>query len=310
MPDDSQTQVPYNAAYETTKLETLKANIQAAYNNEIIRSGNRALAEKAAEAAANAGAQLIQIYGNQGLQALSQATQAGLGVADLLAKLQGPANAFAYDRAINGVNASGLSNAIGALTGSYRPPQFQGMGPTTPLTLDSMAGQTSGGSSGIIDQLLGISSNASQQQSNVQNGQLPFTIPQFDPSGSGNVTANGGSNAAASSTTAGGTVAPATVGGPATINNTNHFYGATPTGDTHSGFSLGTPQYSTDAQNYLNALPDPNAVNVRGYAHLDPYSQSVAMSGYAAKGYSPEQLQNQFANKLPQFGSPRVGLVS
>lgn len=307
---DAGTNVPYNAAYEANQTAILQANIKAAYDQEMIRSGNRALAEKAAKDAADTGAELIKIYGDQGLQALSQATQAGLGVADLLSKLQGPSNAFAYDRAINGVNSSGLSNAIGALTGSYRPPSFKGMGPTSPMTLDTLAQDTSGGSSSIIDQLLGTATNASQQQGQVQNGQLPFSIPQYDPSGSGAVVQNnatsGGTPAPAATTP--GAVAPAVTGGPSVVNN--HFYGSTPTGDTHTGFSLGTPQYSPQAQQYLDALPDPNKTNVRGYFHSDPYTQKLDMSGWAAKGYDPQQLQSQFAAKLPQFGAPRVGLVS
>lgn len=311
--------VPYNAAYEDNKTRILVATIQAAYDNAMIKTGNQHLAEQAAMDAATQGAQLIKIYGDQGLQALSQANQSinaagqlGVSVADLLSRIQGPANAFAYDRAINGVNASGLSNAIGALTGSYRPPAFQAMGATSPLTLDTMASQTGGGSGGIIDQLLGITANAQSQQGQVAAGQLPFSIPQFNPDGSGNTL---GTNATqAGSPTAGtptantaGTPVASVPGQPTTINN--HFYGGTPTGDTHTGFSLGTPQYSPQAQQFLNGLPDPNHTNVRGYFHSDPYTQKLDMSGWAAKGYDPEQLQGQFAAKLPQFGAPRVGLV-
>ncbi len=303
--------VPYNPQYEQQKYDALKLSIDAAYNNALLKTGNQRLAEQAAKDAADAGAQLISIYGNQGIQALHEATQAGLGVADLLSRLQGPSNAFAYDRAINGINSSGLSNAIGALTGSYRPPAFKGMGPTSPLTLDALAGDTSGGSSSVIDHLLGISSNAQQQQVNTQGGNLPFSIPQYDPGGSGNVTQNsaksGNHPAVGTSTTVPPAVAPAAAG-PSVVNN--HFYNSSPTGDTHTGFILGTPQYSSQAQQYLNALPDPSQANARGFAHLNPYSQQVALSGYAAKGYDPQQVQGQFSAMLPQFGAPRVGLVS
>lgn len=307
---DQNVPVNYNHDYEADKLAAISTTAEIEYRKTLARTGNEQLALQAAEAAATNGRDLIQIYGQQGLQALTQAGQFGIGVADLLSKLQGPANAFAYDRAINGVNSSGLSNAIGALTGSYRPPAFQQMGATSPMTLDSMAGQTSGGNSGVIDQLLGVAGNAQGQQSQIESGKLPFSLPQFDANGSGNAT---GSTPTSS------------------VTNNYHYYGSSPTptgaaptaggapttstpgltnqSATTGGFSMGTPQYSTDATNYLNALPDPSQVNARGYNALSPYSQQVALSGYAAKGYDPTQLQGQFAAMLPQFKSPSFGMV-
>jgi len=377
------TPVDYGTGQHWANQDALAAVAQAAqeaYQKELLRSGNRDLAEKAANDAATQGRDLIQIYGQQAIQAMSQAAQTGLGVANLLASLQGPANAFAYDRAINGINgATGLSNSIGALTGAYHPTSFQAMGPTSPLTLNSLGQDTSGGNSSIIDQLLGVASNATGQQQQVQQGKLPFSIPQYDPNGAGTTT--GGQQPTVNnqtSSTGGATSSDQTVGTqqPANVTINHHYYGDSPsapntlsplssggsqlsatqgayntalangggntggamaydgTGGTGTynnsaaqpnygggapgpqfsmapttSASLGTPQYSPQTQMYLNALPNVNDVNAKNFAAQDPYTRQLQLSGFAAKGYDPNQLQYRFAQQLPQFKSPQFSMV-
>ncbi len=207
--------VSFNTGYEDIKLRTLQANIQAAYNNALVKGANQDRALQAAYEAAQLGGNLIKTYGDQALQALQQATTAGLGVADMMARLQGPSNAFAYDRAMSGVGQNGLGNSINALTGNQRPVGFGMSGPTSAMTLQSMGAQAaaSGQAAGfggaaasgqqgdlnsmvkglggqhlsITDQLMGISGNAIDNLAKVNSGQLPFSLPKFDAGGSGNV---------------------------------------------------------------------------------------------------------------------------
>lgn len=99
----------------------------------------------------------------QNQQALSAATEAGtlgLGVGNLEAQLRGPRNAFAQQAVMNGLNSNGLSNALGAISGTLRLPGFQApQAAGQPATLTTMqqdqaaAGGTPTGQT-LMDRLL------------------------------------------------------------------------------------------------------------------------------------------------------------
>lgn len=339
-------------------------------------SYNHTLALQSAEAAAQNAVSLIQTYGNQGIQALQQAGQLGatmgdlqvkagqlgVSVGNLLASLQGPSNAFAYDRAITGLRGAGLGGSIGALTGQSSPTAFGAMGPTQPMTLGSMnqdLGGTNGGNSfgpnnifnqiqgqvnqgnSIVNQLLGVSGTAFGKQQAAEGGWSPVSIPQFDTNGnqlSGNTssasantynTVNGPRTPAQMlaelNTAAGGTwngdhsdagVAAAygnVTKSPVTLAGTNT--PAPPFTMNNAATTAGTPSaasnggYSPQAQNYLDALPNPNQANARNFFAQPEYSRQLQLSGYAAKGYDPGQLTEMWKAQLPQIGGPSFSMV-
>jgi hypothetical protein len=172
----------YNADAEKLKEQALEFASTDVYRRAVLAGQSDQRALDAAIAAAHQTDQLIQTYGDQAIQALSEAGRLGVSIADILSRLGGPANAFAYDRAISGVNASGLSNAIGALTG-IPAPSYQAMGPTTPKTLGTLAqtGNPGAGNVGgsIIDQLLGIASSAETGYENANRGIVASPIPKL-----------------------------------------------------------------------------------------------------------------------------------
>ncbi len=65
-----------------------------------------------------------------------------------------------------------------------------------------------------------------------------------------------------------------------------------------------------NAQGYLNALPNPNQIAGREWANLGADSQQFLLSGYEAKGYSANDVQDQIRRGLPQFTAPRAALIA
>jgi hypothetical protein len=66
-------------------------------------------------------------------------------------------------------------------------------------------------------------------------------------------------------------------------------------------------QQQRQAQAFLNQLPDPHKVNVAGFNRLPRSAQDFTMSAYAAKGYDPGDVTEQFGRMLPRAVGARRG---
>lgn len=184
---------------------------QQAYWEALASGADADRAEKAAEFAATnelakqaqAMAQQNQTF-NQGLQtqqqglaAQNQAYTQGMGVLNLAASLQGPANAFTQQAVLHGLNSSGLSNAVSALSGTVLPTFQAPQARPQAASLGSLIGQVVPGAqvaSGIGNAYGGVPSIGG-----IMSGQGSWTGQPASSSGTGS-TATAGTDAATQAT--------------------------------------------------------------------------------------------------------------
>lgn len=118
----------FNDQAEGRKISAAQVAGQIAYQQGMLQFQDRQLAEQMAARAATEAYQREDLAlraelgrGQLALGQRSQEAQEGLGVANLVAALRGPANAFKQAEVMNGLNNTGLSRSFDALTGRYAP---------------------------------------------------------------------------------------------------------------------------------------------------------------------------------------------
>lgn len=132
-----------NSAAQTAINAATQKALQA-YQEATIAGQTADRAEKAAEfAATNELAKQAQAMAqqSQNLAAQNQAYTQGMGVLNLVAGLQGPANAFTQQAVLHGLDANGLSRAVGALSGTALPTFSAPQATPQAASLQSLIGQ-------------------------------------------------------------------------------------------------------------------------------------------------------------------------
>ncbi len=298
--------------YYNTAAEALKAQIaqQAAYqlylNNKLVTVDQLAAeADKAYKEAdvrlreseqrnglALAVAELTGIYnGQQTLAGQQQQFQQGMDVATLVGSLRGPANAFQQQNVLHGLNASGMSNAIDNITGSRFGAAFQApQAAPVPMSLSSVAADIRAGGN--------LTYGGQQQQAPSGMDQAP--VGGLPPRAGGLP----GQQPVA------GPVAQGPMGQPAAPQqNPQSLYAMTGLPDPAMLQQQQGPQ-AVNTQGMLNALPNPNQIVGREWNKLPGSSQQFLLSGYEAKGFSADDVQEQIRRGLPQFTAPRAAMIA
>jgi hypothetical protein len=210
------------------------------------------------------------IDGQKTLARQGQEADTGLRTAQLMAQLQGPANAFAQQAAINGLNQAGLSNAVDAIAGRRSVAGFQGaQAPVQAASLESVQRQLQGGFGGPQQAGMRSIGPATQGPESLRAA----VMPQRPDAMSGFAAGSGG--------------------GMAATQKLPTFGGAAPV---------------TDINAYKASLPSLNKINGREYAKMGTATKQFLGSAYKGAGYINDQSElDEAANKaLPGYAKRRA----
>lgn len=128
----------------TIAVQAATQKATQAYQEALIQGATADRAEKAAEfAATNELAKQAQAQAQQAqnLAAQNQAYTQGMGVLNLVKSEEGPANAFTQQAVLHGLQANGLSRAVGALSGTALPTFQAPQATPQAASLQSLIGQ-------------------------------------------------------------------------------------------------------------------------------------------------------------------------